>query len=95
MIFYVGYVGGGCSEVAVVGNHVAARCPSHPFLFYFIWPIGAYNADVRGSLVRGFGGVGDEVDGVGAGDVVADTLCESANFVGVRGVPFGTLAVTE
>ena len=74
MAFYGCYIGGGSSEVAVVGNHVASLRPSHPFLFLFVQPISAYNADVCGSLVRGFGDVGNEVDDGGAGDAVANTL---------------------
>ena len=95
MAFDGGYVGGGCSEVAIVGNHVTSRRPSHPFLLLFNQTIGVYNTDVCGSLVRRYGGVGHEVDGVGASDVVADTLCKLANFVSMCGAPFGTLAAVE
>ena len=93
MAFHGGDVSSGHCEVSVVCNHVAPRRPSHPFLFCFVRPISADDAGVGDPFVSDFSGVGDEVGGVGACNVGANTLGKSTDFVGGGRVPFRAFAV--
>ena len=92
MALHGGDVGSGRCKVAVVCDHVYPRHPSHPFMSCFVWLISADGADVGDPFVSEFSNVGGEVDGVVACNTGANTLCESANFAGVRSVPFRALA---